>query len=92
MRTPLGLLQTANHNLINSRDGGESGIMLRLPRSQLREAVILLEKGYDLHVDTWALFEEFGSIEGIPDRKYISSKDLANPKLSIYKITENRDE
>jgi len=63
--TILEALQNANMNLDNLKMMGIG--FLPLPKEQLNNAVVLLEKGYELGDEVGALLEEYGNVENVPD-------------------------
>jgi hypothetical protein len=58
-------LQNANINLQNAKRGM---YLLPLAMTQLNNAVVLLEKGYDLYDEVEPLFEKYGSVENVPEK------------------------
>ena len=64
--TILEALQSANHNLGNLKFLGIA--MLPLVESQLNNAVVLLDKGYDLEDEVEPLIEQYGDVESVPDK------------------------
>lgn len=65
--TILEALQNANMNINNVSKLGMS--LLPLVKSQLNNAVVLLEKGYGLDEEVEPLLEEFGDVENVPERE-----------------------
>jgi hypothetical protein len=63
----LEALQNANMNLDNLSKLGMG--LLPLVKSQLNNAVVLLEKGYGLHEEVEPLLEEFGDVENVPEKQ-----------------------
>ncbi len=64
--TILEALQNANHNLslpILPRLSFEIG------KSQLKNAVVLLEKGYSINDEIEPLLERYGKVENVPDKE-----------------------
>lgn len=61
MTTILEALQNANCNI---KENGIVGVLIG--GSQLNNAVVLLEKGYDLHDDVEKIFDEYGDLENVP--------------------------
>ena len=64
--TILEALQNANHNLDNVKYMGMA--FIPIVKGQLNNAVVLLEKGYDLHDEVEPLLEEFGDVDSVPDK------------------------
>ena len=64
--TILEALQNANHNLGNVKHLGVA--FIPFVESQLNNAVVLLEKGYDLYDEVEPLLEEFGDVDSVPDK------------------------
>ncbi len=67
MATILEALQNANYNIDNVRKLGMA--MLPLVKGQLNNAVVLLEKGYDLEDEVEPLLDEYGSVEDVPEKE-----------------------
>lgn len=63
--TILEALQNANINLDNLKIMGMG--LLPLVKGQLNNAVILLEKGYNLYDEVEPLLEKYGDIESVPE-------------------------
>lgn len=62
----LEALQGAEHNLIiNARNP----LAVSIGKSQLHNAVTLLEKGYPIETEVDPLIEQFGDVESVPDKK-----------------------
>ena len=61
--TILEALQNADYNM-------NSGIQMALAsaKSQLHNAVTLLEKGYDLYDEVEPLLEKYSNVEAVPDK------------------------
>lgn len=59
----LEALENADYNLTNN-----GAIGAQLAQEQLHNAVILLEKGYDLHEQVEPLLAEHGNIENVPEK------------------------
>lgn len=57
-------LWNANYNL---RNNGMIG--LALAKDQLNNAVVLLEKGYELHEEVEPLLEKYGDVKSVPERE-----------------------
>jgi len=64
--TILEALQNANHNLGNIKMLGTG--FLPLVESQLNNATVLLEKGYDIYDEVEPLLEEYGDVENVPEK------------------------
>ena len=64
--TILEALQNANYNLDNVKVLGMQ--LIPLVKSQLNNAVVLLEKGYSLDTEVEPLFEMYGDVENVPDK------------------------
>tara|TARA_R110000851_G_scaffold56073_3_gene131227 strand:- start:21741 stop:21944 length:204 start_codon:yes stop_codon:yes gene_type:complete len=62
--TILEALQNANCNLENMKSLGMA--IMPLVQGQLNNAVVLLEKGYDLNDEVEPLLEEYGDVESVP--------------------------
>lgn len=60
----LEALQNADYNLQNN---GAFGVILA--REQLHNAVVLLEKGYELHEEVEPFLERWGNIDLVPDNQ-----------------------
>lgn len=65
--TILEALQNGNYNLDNVKFMGMA--LLPLAKEQINNAVVLLEKGYDLYDEVEPLLEKYGDIESVPDKK-----------------------
>lgn len=63
--TILEALQNANMNLDNLKMMGMG--FLPIPKEQLNNAVVLLEKGYSIDEEVEPLLEKHGDIESVPD-------------------------
>ena len=63
--TILEALQNAQFNLVEQFIPGISD---KIGKEQLTNAVELLNKGYDLHDEVEPLFEQYGSLDAIPDK------------------------
>lgn len=59
-------LQNANINLDNLKTMGMT--LFPLVKIQLNNAVILLEKGYDLEDEVEPLLEKYGDVEKVPEK------------------------
>ena len=64
--TILGALENANYNIDNVAKLGMA--LLPLVKEQLNNAVILLEKGYDLYEKVEPLLEKYGDVENVPEK------------------------
>jgi len=64
--TILEALRNANYNLDNVVKLGI--VILPLAKEQLNNAVVLLEKGYDLHEEVEPLLDKYGSVEAVPEK------------------------
>jgi len=64
MASILCALQNAKFNLENAKFGFQAEIGM----AQLRNAVILLEKGYDTFDEVDTLLEKYGDVEGVPEK------------------------
>lgn len=64
--TILEALQNANYNLDNVKYMGMA--LVPIIKGQLNNAVVLLEKGYDLYDEVEPLLEEFGDVDNVPDK------------------------
>jgi hypothetical protein len=64
--TILEALQNANYNLDNVKVLGMA--VLPLVKSQLNNAVVLLEKGYGLYDEVEPLLEIYGDVDDVPDK------------------------
>ena len=64
--TILEALKNANYNLDNVTRLGMT--ILPLVKSQLNNAVVLLEKGYGLNEEIEPLLEKYGNVENVPDK------------------------
>ena len=65
--TILEALQNANMNLDNMRKMGIAAL-LPLAKNQLNNAVVLLEKGYDLEDEVEPLLEQYGNVDSVPEK------------------------
>lgn len=65
--TILEALQNANHNIDNVKFMGMS--LLPLVKSQLNNAVVLLEKGYRLEDQVEPLLEKYGDVDNVPEKE-----------------------
>jgi hypothetical protein len=65
--TILEALRGANYNLDNLKTMGMA--LLPLVKNQLNNAVVLLEKGYDLNTLVEPLFEEYGDVDNVPEKE-----------------------
>ena len=64
--TILEALENANYNIDNVAKLGMA--LLPLVKEQLNNAVILLEKGYDLYEKVEPLLEKYGDVENVPEK------------------------
>ncbi len=64
--TILEALQNAKYNLNNLKLVGLG--FLPLVESQLNNATVLLEKGYDLYDEVEPLLEKYGDVENVPEK------------------------
>jgi len=64
--TILEALENANYNIDNVAKLGMG--LLPLVKEQLNNAVILLEKGYDLYEKVEPLLEKYGDVENVPEK------------------------
>jgi len=62
MATILEALQAAEINI-----GSMNGISLAIAKSQLHNAVVLLEKGYSIYEDIENIIDKHGSVENAPE-------------------------
>jgi hypothetical protein len=62
--TILEALQNANYNI-------QAGYLfaMGIAKSQLNNAVVLLEKGYDIKEDVEPLLEQYGDVDSVPDKE-----------------------
>ncbi len=65
--TILETLQNANYNLNNAA----IPFQIEIAKSQLHNAVTLLDKGYDLHEEIDPILEEFPDVEYAPEKEDI---------------------
>jgi hypothetical protein len=64
--TILEALQNARHNFQNA---AFMPVILPIANEQLNNAVVLLEKGYDIYTEVEPLLEEYGSVEDVPGKE-----------------------
>jgi hypothetical protein len=64
--TILEALQNARHNF---QSAAFMPVMLPIANEQLNNAVVLLEKGYDIDTEVEPLLEEYGSVEDVPEKE-----------------------
>lgn len=64
--TILEALQNANMNLDNVKKMGIA--LLPIAKSQLNNAVVLLEKGYSVDDEVEPLLQQYGDIENVPEK------------------------
>ena len=64
MTVIMDILENAEYNL-------NIGSMRSIARDQLHNAIIMLNKGYDLYdtVDVDALSDQYGSLENVPEKE-----------------------
>jgi len=55
-------LQNADYNFCHN-----NGLADKIAKSQLHNAVVLLEKGYGLETEVEPLLEEYGEVDNVPD-------------------------
>lgn len=65
--TILEALQGANYNLDNLKSIGLA-LLLPLVKSQLNNATVLLEKGYNLYDEVEPLLEKYGDVDNVPEK------------------------
>ena len=63
--TILEALQNAKANLDNFNAIGTA--ILPMVKSQLNNAIVLLEKGYSIYETVEPLLEKYGDVENVPD-------------------------
>lgn len=63
--TILEALQNANYNLDNVSKLGMG--FIPLVKSQLNNAIVLLEKGYNLYDEVEPLLENYGDVNNVPE-------------------------
>lgn len=63
----LEALQNANMNIDNVKTLGMG--LLPLLKSQLNNAVTLLEKGYGLYEEVEPLLEKYGDVDSVPEKE-----------------------
>jgi len=71
--TILEALRNANYNLDNVSKLGM--IILPLAKEQLNNAVVLLEKGYDLYEKVEPLLEKYGDVDSVPYKEDNEQKE-----------------
>ena len=64
MTTILEALQNANYNLQNAR----IQFQVEMGKEQLNNAVVLLEKGYDLYDEIDPLLEKYDNVDNVPEK------------------------
>ena len=64
--TILEALQNANYNLDNVAKLGLA--LLPLAKEQLKNAVVLLDKGYGLYDKVEPLLEKYGNVDNVPEK------------------------
>ena len=57
-------LQNANYNLENV---ARMPMLLPMVKEQLNNAIVLLEKGYNIYEEVEPLLEKYGDVENVPD-------------------------
>ena len=62
--TILEALQNADYNLQNN-----GNMRLSFAKGQLHNAVILLDKGYDIYDEVEPLLEKYGAIRNVPNKE-----------------------
>lgn len=67
----LEALQNASLNLDNVKYLGPA--ILPLAKEQLDNAIVLLEKGYDIDDQVEPLLEKYGSVEAVPAKSSVDS-------------------
>jgi len=60
-------LQGAEMNIENAKVLGPA--IYSLAKAQLHNAIILLEKGYGIWDEVKPLLEQYGDVEGVPDKE-----------------------
>ena len=68
MATILETLKNANYNLDNLQKVGID-FLLPVIKDQLNNAIVLLEKGYNLNEEVEPFFEKYDEIENVPNKK-----------------------
>ena len=64
--TILEALENAKANLDNFDVIGTA--ILPMVKSQLNNAIVLLEKGYDLYEEVEPLLEKYGKVDSVPEK------------------------
>ena len=64
--TILEALQNANHNLSHVKALGAA--FLPMIKSQLNNATVLLEKGYDIYDEVEPLLDKYGEVDNVPEK------------------------
>ena len=64
--TILEALQNAHHNLGNVKMLGVE--FLPMIESQLNNATVLLEKGYDIYDEVEPLLDKYGEVDNVPEK------------------------
>lgn len=87
--TILEALQNANYNLDNMR---VMPGLYSVVKSQLNNALVLLEKGWPIHQEVEPLLEEFGDVENVPSYTLepLSPADVAKPLLGVRYTREKK--
>ena len=65
--TVIEALENAEMNLENAKRIGLA--ILPLAQEQLHNAIVLLDKGYDINDEVEPLLEQYGSVESVPDKE-----------------------
>ena len=65
--TIIEALENAEMNLENIKRIGL--VILPMIQEQLHNAVVLLDKGYDIEDEVEPLLEQYGSVEDVPDKE-----------------------
>lgn len=67
--TILEVLENAEYNITEARGKVESfgEIQMQLGLDQLKNAIKILENGYNVYHDFNSLIEEFGNVDNIPE-------------------------
>ncbi len=63
----LEALENADYNFQHNGRAGQ--IVLGIAKSQLHNAVILLQKGYSLMDEVEPLLEKYGEVDNVPDKE-----------------------
>jgi len=65
--TIIEALENAEVNFENVKRIGLA--ILPMAQAQLHNAIVLLDKGYDIEDEVEPLLEEYGSVENVPDKE-----------------------